>query len=198
MDRFASNLQVGLVLHALPQLDIELLPAATWAAGEYRYAWQSTVAATDPYYFGKLEAKNVSGTLRATYTFTPRLSLQAYAQAFLASGHFSDVKALGLDASSGTPMRIPGQKVYLSQLAGGIPAIPASNPDFAEAAINANVVLRWEFRLGSTVYLVYTRSQIPALDPGTFATPPMLSPRYFGHGAATDVILLKLSYWWAR
>jgi hypothetical protein len=25
----------------------------------------------------------------------------------------------------------------------------------------------------------------------------MLAPRQFGHGAATDVILLKLSYWWA-
>jgi len=198
MGRFASNLQASLVLHALPQLDIELLPAATWAAGEYRYAWQSTVSASDPYYFGTLEAKNISATLRATYTFTPRLSLQAYAQAFLASGHFSDLRALAQDSSSGTPMRIPGQKVYLSDLAAAMPATPASNPDFAEAAINANVVLRWEFRLGSTLYMVYTRSQIPALDPGSFATPPMLSARYFGHGAATDVILLKLSYWWAN
>jgi hypothetical protein len=194
---FATNVQAGLTIHALPQLDIELMPAVTWAAGEYRYAWQSTVSGSDPYYFGKLEAKNLSATLRTTYTFTPRLSLQAYAQAFLASGHFSDVRALGLDTSSGTPMRVPGQKVYLTDLSTAMPATPVSSPDFAEAAINANVVLRWEYRLGSTLYLLYTRSQIPALDAGTFAVPPTLSPRYFTHGAATDVILLKLSYWWA-
>jgi hypothetical protein len=194
--RYATNVQASLVFHALPQLDIELVPTLTWAVGEYRFAWQSTVSAGDPYYFGRLEARNVSATLRATYTFTPRLSLQAYAQAFLASGHFSDMRALGLDASSGTPMRVPGQKIYLSDLEAAMPATPANNPDFAEAAINANVVLRWEYRLGSTLYLVYTRSQIPALDPGTFATPATLSPRYFAHDAATDVILLKLSYWW--
>jgi hypothetical protein len=192
---YATSLQGSLVFHALPQLDIELLPQVTWAAGEYRFAWQSVVADSDPYYFGKLAAKNVSATLRATYTFTPRLSLQAYAQAFLASGHFSDLRGVGLDPVSGT--RIPGQKVYLADLQGSTPVAPLVSPDFEEAAINANVVLRWEYRLGSTLYLVYTRSQIPALDPNTFPTPATLSPRAFTHGATTDVILLKLSYWWA-
>ncbi len=58
-------------------------------------------------------------------------------------------------------------------------------------------MLRWEYRLGSTLYLVYTRSQIPALDPTMGFTPPAtLSPRAFNHGATTDVVLLKLSYWW--
>ncbi len=197
---YATSLQGSLVFHALPQLDIELLPQVTWAAGEYRYAWQAVTSDADPYWFGKLAAKNVSATLRATYTFTPRLSLQAYAQAYLASGHFSELRAFGLQTSAGTPMRVlAGQKVYLSQLDGAPMAMagqPSANPDFEEAAINANVVLRWEYRLGSTAYLVYTRSQLPALDPNTFAPPAMLSPRNFGHGATTDVVLLKLSYWW--
>ena len=196
---YATSLQGSLVFHALPQLDIELLPQVTWAAGEYRYAWQAVTSDADPYWFGKLAAKNVSATLRATYTFTPRLSLQAYAQAYLASGHFTDLRGVGLDTSSGAPMRVAGQKVYLSDL-NATPAPTAgqviANPDFEEAAINANVVLRWEYRLGSTLYLVYTRSQIPALDPNTFAPPATLSPRNFNHGAATDVVLLKLSYWW--
>ncbi|HVT10371.1 MAG TPA: DUF5916 domain-containing protein [Polyangia bacterium] len=194
---YATSVQGSLVFHVMPQLDIEILPQLTWAAGEYRYAWQAVTSDADPYWFGKLAAKNVSATLRATYTFTPRLSLQAYAQAYLASGHFSDLRPNGLSASSGTLMRLPGQKVYLSDLeatpaAGG----PSANPDFEEAAINANVVLRWEYRLGSTLYLVYTRSQIPALDPTTFGPPATLSARHFGHGATSDVILLKLSYWW--
>jgi hypothetical protein len=192
---YTTTLQGSLVFHALPQLDIELLPQLTWADGEYRYAWQAVQSASDPYIFGRLTAKNVSATLRATYTFTPRLSLQAYAQAFLASGHFSDLRSVGLDAATG--MRIAGAKVYLSQLQAAAPAQGYQDPDFEEAAVNANVVLRWEYRLGSTLYLVYTRSQIPALDQGSFTPPATLSPRAFGHGATTDVILLKLSYWWA-
>ncbi len=191
---YANTVQGSLLFHALPQLDIELLPQVTWAGGEYRYAWQLVSSSSDPYYFGKLNAKNVSATLRVSYAFRPRLSLQAYAQAFLASGHFSELRAIGPDP--GTGMQKPGAKIHLSDLNAAAPAQPTGNPDFQEAALNASVVLRWEYRLGSTLYLVYTRSQIPALDPSTFMPPATLSPRAFGHGATTDVILLKLSYWW--
>jgi hypothetical protein len=192
---FSTNVQASAVFHALPQLDIEILPQLTWAAGEYRYAWQS-VGPSDPYLFGKLDAKNFSATLRATYSFTPRLTLQAYAQAFLASGHFSDVRALGsVPAAPGAAPRTPGMTVYLSQLSAAAPFAPTPTPDFEEAAINASVVFRWEYRLGSTLYLVYTRSQIPQVD--TFTPPAVLDPHAFGHGATTDVLLLKLSYWWA-
>jgi hypothetical protein len=183
---YATSAQASAVLHALPQLDIELLPQITWAAGEYRYAWQAATPTNA--YFGKLTAKNVSVTVRASYTFTPRLTLQAYAQAFLASGHFDTASLRSL-----TPD--PGSTVHLSALASDAFARASINPDFEEAAINASVVFRWEYRLGSTLYLVYTRSQIPAVQ--DLSTAASLAPRAFDHGAATDVILLKLSYWWA-
>lgn len=192
---YATSVQASAVFHALPQLDIEVLPQLTWAAGEYRYAWQS-VGPNDPYLFGKLAAKNISVTLRASYTFTPRLTLQAYAQAFLASGHFSDLRSVGMmPFEPGAPPRQPGGTVHLSQLAAAPPFVPGINPDFEEAAINASVVFRWEYRLGSTLYLVYTRSQIPEVQ--NLFGPAMLAPREFDHGATTDEILLKLSYWWA-
>ena len=184
---YATSVQASTILHALPQMDIELLPQLTWASGEYRYAWQSSAPPND--YFGKLAAKNLSVTLRASYTFTPRLTLQAYAQAFLASGHFSDIR---------NPMPATGSKVLLASLAAppaGPPIVPVTNPDFEEAALNVNVVFRWEYRLGSTLYLVYTRSQIPQV--ANLMGNATLAPRAFEHGAATDVILLKLSYWWA-
>jgi Domain of unknown function (DUF5916) len=187
-----TSLQASLKLHALPQLDIEFLPQLTWAAGEYRYAWQSDAATPTPAddYYGKLTAKSVSATLRASYTFTPRLTLQAYAQAFLASGHFDDVRGV-------TRPTTLHPVVHLSDLAAATPVMAGSiaNPDFEEASINANVVFRWEYRLGSTVYLVYTHSQFPPVT--TFATPATLDPHAFGHGATSDVILLKVSYWWA-
>ena len=36
-------------------------------------------------------------------------------------------------------------------------------PDFQDAALNVNVVFRWEYRLGSTIYFVYSHSQIPTV-----------------------------------
>jgi hypothetical protein len=187
---YSTGVQASFVLHALRQLDIELLPQLTWATGEYRYARQVSV---DPsFYFGKLTAKSVSATLRATYTFTPQLTLQAYTQAFLASGHYDDVKLI-MTPMMGTP---PGS-VTLDRLAAALASNPATTPDFEDAALNVNLVFRWEYRLGSTIYFVYTHSQIPTVPTTLFTPPGTLNPGAFGHGGSSDVVLLKVSYWWA-
>ena len=56
-------------------------------------------------------------------------------------------------------------------------------------------MLRWEYRLGSLLYLVYTRSQSPSVSlvPGDRGTLDLGAVR---KAPATDVVLVKLSYWW--
>jgi len=190
---FVTNTQGTILFHALRQFDIELLPQITWSAGEYRYARQSVTSDIDPYYFGKLRANSISATLRASYTFTPQLTLQAYAQAFLASGHFEDIRLV-------TRGSVTDGVVHLSELAVATPINPMNSPgfvepDFEDAALNVNVVFRWEYRLGSTIYFVYARSQIPTVS--NFVAPGMIDFKAFGHGGSSDVFLLKFSYWWA-
>jgi hypothetical protein len=178
--------QGSLLLHALPQLDLELLPAVTWGDGEWRYAFNAPGTLPD-YNFGRLLARSLSATLRASYTFTPQLSLQIYAQAFLASGNYRDVRAVGTSAA--------GELISRSQIAGSPLATLTANTDFEQAALNANVVLRWEYRLGSTLFLVYSRSQVPAVS--TLSGPAGLDLHALGQRASADVILFKLSYWWS-
>ena len=200
---YATAAQASLVVHALRQLDIELLPLVTWSAGEFRYARQSVVTDMDPYWFGTLTAKSASATLRASYTFTPQLTLQAYAQAFLAVGHFDDMRSITRMEAATTL----GGVVRLSDLANPAVAMPLQpppvvqppTPDFQDAALNVNVVFRWEYRLGSTIYFVYSHSQIPTVPVPTmgFANPTSLDARAFGHGGTSDVFLLKFSSWWA-
>jgi hypothetical protein len=86
--------------------------------------------------------------------------------------------------------------VHLDQLRPYVGPI-ARNPDFEEGALNLNVVLRWEYRLGSIAYLVYTRSQAPAvmLMPGEIGN---LSFGAVTRAPAADVIMLKLSYFWTH
>jgi len=184
---FGTSGQASLLVHALRQLDIELLPQVTWSAGEYRYERQ--VASANPL-FGKLRANSVSATLRASYTFTPQLTLQAYAQAFLASGHFDDTRPfMG-------PTGIGSQVTIAALQAIGSTGTPPT-ADFQDAALNVNVVFRWEYRLGSTIYFVYSRSQIPTVPTTGFTPPATLDPHAFGHGGTSDVFLLKFTSWWA-
>ena len=55
------------------------------------------------------------------------------------------------------------------------------------------MVLRWEYRLGSTLYAVYSRSQQNFPYPGRADT--SLSLRGLGQGPATDTVMVKWSYY---
>jgi len=55
-------------------------------------------------------------------------------------------------------------------------------------------VLRWEYRLGSTLFVVYTRAQDPSLAPAANGASFELRPLLQGR-AADNVLMAKLAYW---
>jgi hypothetical protein len=171
-----------LTLRILPQWDVDLLPTWVFTRGEPRYFGEQGTS----YLFGRQRAQSLSLILRSTYTFLPRLTLQAYVQAIVESEHFSDYSCF--------PEGGPGTTIHLTDLR-PVPFVVAQNPDFTSGTLNASLVARWEYLLGSTLYLVYTHSQatnvFPAFgDPAGFDF-SLVKPR-----TAEEEILLKLSYWW--
>ena len=169
-------------LKILPQWDMDLLPNWVYAVGEPRYFGTQN----GQYLFGRQRAQSLSLTLRSTYTFTPQLTLQAYVQAIMESEHFSDYSsfpALGM-----------GTIVHLSALR-PVRFGVFDDPDFESGTINASLVARWEYRLGSTIYLVYTHAQndtvVPSFGQGAGFDFTKVAPR-----PADDALLLKVSYWW--
>jgi hypothetical protein len=164
-----------------PRLDLEVGPQWTFTGGEPRYVASTSSQVT----FGELQAASIGGTIRATYTFAPRITFQAFAQLFLASGHYSNF------SSAAPPGRGPGAVVRLDSLMAAAP--PTFNPDFREAALNTSLVFRWEYVLGSTLFLVYSRAQVPSvtLEPGERGTLDFGALR---RAPASNVLLLKVSY----
>ncbi len=167
-------------IHALPQFDIELLPSVLVARGEDRYVL------TDPngdHVFGRQFAFAAGVTLRTTYTFTPRATLQAYGQLFGESVAYRDFATAPAAARA----------VLIDKLAPT--AAPGDTTSTSRAILNASVVFRWEWRLGSTLYAVYSRTQGAARAYGSLDGAPI--PWSSGVAAAsTQVFLVKLSYWW--
>ncbi len=156
-----------LVFRPMPQIDGTLDLAYTETAGTIRQirtagplpasgdpaAVYSRTGATDKarlYILAPQQARSVSATFRATYSFTPYLTLQAYCQLFTA----------GIDY--GAPLRAevaPGRRtVTLDELR---PARPEDKPaessssNERQVGLNINLIFRWEWRTGSTFYLVY-------------------------------------------
>jgi hypothetical protein len=127
--------------------------------------------------FGSRDVDQLDLELRGIVTFTRDLSLQFFSQVFLARGKYSEYKRL-LPTSDLTPY--------------------APQPDFAGAdfnlvMFNANVLLRWEYLPGSTLYLVWTQER--ADDSGLYTSG---FNRRFSDAFTLphqDVLLLKVSYW---
>jgi hypothetical protein len=130
------------------------------------------------YLFAPLRQTTVSLETRLDFTFNPRLSFQLYAQPFIASGDFEDVREL---AEPGT--------YEFEAWPGEVP-----NLDFNYRSLRGTAVLRWEWRPGSTLYLAWQQARSDrAQGIGDF---DFGRDRRALFGARPDnVFVLKVNYW---
>jgi hypothetical protein len=156
------------------------------------------------YVFGVLDQTQLSASTRLNWTFTPRLSLQFYMQPLFSTGKYSDVKELSRPRTftfnhygQGQSAVTVQDNMYIIDPDGpGGPVQPFSfrNPDFNFKSVRLNVVLRWEFSPGSTLYLAWTNQKVNFENMGEFR---------FGKDFRTllrdrpdNVVSVKVSYWW--
>lgn len=140
------------------------------------------------YTFAHLDQNTVSVTWRLGYTFTPEMSLQIYASPFISKGTYSDVREIGNARASAYAARY---QPY------GDPAVAGNPGGFNVQQFRSNVVFRWEYRPGSTLFLVWSQGRDAQTDlAGTKAFFGDLGDLF--HQRANDTFLVKMSYWLAR
>jgi hypothetical protein len=132
------------------------------------------------YVFGRLHQDTVGLTARLNYTVTPALSIQVYAEPFVSAGDYSNFKELANGRS----------KSYEGRYR---PIAYAGNPDFNYRSFRTTNVLRWEYKPGSTLFVVWQQGREGSIDRGTFDF-----NRDFGavfDAPARNVFLIKWAYW---
>jgi len=136
---------------------------------------------TGPHYvFGRLDQTTMSVTARISYTMTPTLSLQIYAQPFVSAGEYTGFKELADGRSVDYALR------YAPFAYGG-------DPSFNVRSFRTTNVLRWEYRPGSAMFVVWQQNREGFLPQGDFQF-----DRDFGgalSGFATNLFLIKVSRW---
>jgi hypothetical protein len=154
------------------------------------------------YVFAGLDQTTVSASVRLNWIFTPRLSLEVYAQPLLSSGRYAGFKELarprGYDFTAypdPAPTADPDRIIVDPDGAGG-PAAgqEIDDPNFSLASLRGNAVLRWEYSAGSTLFLVWTQNRSDTETIGSFRTGRAID-RLFG-ATADNIFLVKVSYWW--
>jgi hypothetical protein len=148
--------------------------------------WIENLAVAQPpdpgvhYVFGHLDQTTVSATFRVNYTITPTLSIQLYGQPFVSAGDYSTFKEL-----------VNGRAAqYEDRFA---PYAYAGSPDFNYRSFRTTNVLRWEYRPGSTLFVVWQQGREEVSDRGDFRF-----GRDFGdifRASGRNVFMVKMAHW---
>jgi hypothetical protein len=146
---------------------------AQWVTNE-------SVGDTTRYVFARLQQRTSAFTFRVNYTLTPELSFQSYAEPFVSAGEYTDYKEL-VDGRAAT---------YEDRYR---PYDYAGSADFNIRSFRTTNVLRWEYKPGSALFVVWQQNRSGFEDLGDFQF-----SRDFGgvfSAPAHNVFLVKLSYW---
>ena len=129
------------------------------------------------YTYGTLKRDVVDITLRGTYAFTRDLTLQAYMQPFVAVGDYYNIRKLAAPSSYDF-----------------IPVTVPYDPDFNSKSLHSNLVLRWEYVKGSTLFVVWNMTGDDASHPGAFRGFNDIGTAFRAHDAH-NVFMVKATYW---
>jgi hypothetical protein len=132
------------------------------------------------YVFGRLRQRTAAFTFRVNYTLTRDLSFQSYAEPFVSAGDYIDYKQLVDGRAAAYADR------YQAYDYGG-------NGDFNYRSFRTTNVLRWEYKPGSSLFVVWQQGRSDDGAGGDFRF-----GRDFGgvfSAPAHNVFLVKLSYW---
>jgi hypothetical protein len=169
--------------------------------GAYYFTSLSDAAATATYgrryLFTELEQTTLSADIRASISFTPTMSLQFYGQPLIATGSYQNIKELTRPRS--LDFVGPGAGAWTYDAAtnrfdpDGAGPEDAYSQDFNFRSLRGNAIFRWEYRPGSTLYLVWTQERTDAEGNSQFNLGP--SFRRLISADADNIFLAKVTYY---
>jgi hypothetical protein len=152
------------------------------------------------YVFAEIDRNTLSMQFRLNYLFTPDLSLEMYAEPFVASGrhhHFGELPAAGATrlrryGTDGTAIRQEGERGPYT-VTDGEAEFTLPYRDFNVRSFRSNAVLRWEWRPGSTLFLVWQQDRYGLERSGAPLGFADLPDVFAARGDNT--LALKATYW---
>lgn len=200
-DYMEGALELGATLQLRSNLDVYLGPRWSMRTDPFQYVEETTDQAGNSHVvMARIREQGAAMTVRVNWTLSPRLSLQAYAQPYIATGRYAQLK----------DMTAPGAAAYrdrftslegggLSLMDGTYTATSNGNtfsfrrPDFDFRELRSNVVMRWEYRPGSSVFAIWSHGRSSSGNDGRFALGRNLDA--LGDSDGENVFMVKANYW---
>ena len=123
----------------------------------------------EDYIMSEMDQETISATLRLDLTLTPNLSIQYYGSPFMTVGKYYNFKKLidvdgekfadrFLDYNDSMQQYNAEDEIWeIDYDNDGTTNYEISNLDFNYRQYNSNLVIRWEYKTGSTLFLVWSQ-----------------------------------------
>jgi hypothetical protein len=151
------------------------------------------------YVFGGLNSTTFAMSTRVNWTFTPDLTLQLFARPFVTRGRYETFKAFPRPGTGELP--VYGEDLGSVSREGSVVTVDPGDggepfeleEDFTFRSLQGNAVLRWEYRPGSALFLVWQQQRNASASDGQIRYGRDVRGLFTDE--AENIFLLKLSYW---
>ena len=198
-----GSLTAGLTLRPAPRWQLSMDPSYQLVNDPRQYVTTQTGGSARTfggrYIFALIDRSTLSTRLRLNYAFSPQLTVEGYAEPFVASGRYSEFgelstarsRALRRYGSDGT--FIASDSLGNRTVTDGSQSFVIANRDFLVRSFRSNVVLRWEWNPGSTLFLVWQQNRRAAETLGDHVRFSNLWETT--RAAGDNFVSVKVSYW---
>jgi len=186
----------------LPIRRIKLSTTTSFTTRDYHQQYVNTLeeAGEVLYLAGQIDQQTVSLTFRGELFITPELSIQYYGSPFYSVGKYSDflrvkhsvAKKVGERFEALDPAYNSTENSYSFDYNASTWSF--GNPDFSFMQFRSNLVLRWEYNLGSTFYFVWAHDRSDWQ--GVYNPVSDITSDLFGI-KGNNVFMLKLNFWFS-
>jgi hypothetical protein len=155
------------------------------------------------YIFGTIDQKTLGLTFRIDLNISPEFSIQYYGSPYVSRGSYSEFKHITNPEADKFKDRykeyvnptFSADKYGLDENEDMVTDYFIGNPDFNFHQFRSNLVAKWEYRLGSYIYLVWSSERTGYTNSSKASISESL--KQMGKVFPNNVFLIKLNYWFS-
>jgi hypothetical protein len=170
---------------------------------DLQYVTTKNFASDKRYILGKIDQKTLGLTLRVDLNISPEFSIQYYGSPFISRGNYSDFKKIENSKAQSYDDRftilntipLTGNNYGFDENGDQVSDYSIGNPDFNFHEFRSNLVAKWEYRLGSFIYFVWSTDR--SGNTGSSSASLTDSYKELRSVFPNNIFLIKLNYWFS-
>ena len=200
---YGYTLEPGLRYRPTAQATMSLRPRLSISRDPSQYVTSVEHGDDTEYVFGEIRRRTLAVTMRASYTFSPDITLDVYAQPFVGTGDYHEFARVDVPQANAFGNRFaslsdrtsfaPSDDAYrVDQDRDGQVDYSFDDPDFTFEQLRSTVVFQWQYRRGSHFYFVWNRGRTLSRGAADFDPADGVTDLLTG---GQNTFAVKLDFW---